>query len=139
MSQKQGKGGDTMQNLSDYNCLKKEFFAALPESERAKYGDKASEHNSLVRHEPDGSQIFKFVFTFHVHVLYDNWSHSRNQKDLVSTTLSRLHELIGHGWGQHSNIVFFVIGAYRDENKKVITFKYILHYFFDCLHESYLF
>jgi len=72
MSQKRGKGGDTTQNLPDYNRLKKEFFAALPESERAKYGDEASEHNSLVRREPDGSQIFEFVFAFRVHMLYDN-------------------------------------------------------------------
>ena len=72
MSQKRGKGGDTMQNLSNYNLLKKEFFAALPESERVKYGDEASEHNSLVRREPDVSQIFEFVFAFRVHVLYDN-------------------------------------------------------------------
>ena len=48
MSQKQGKGDDIMQNLSDYNCLKKEFFAALPESEHTKYENEASEHNSLV-------------------------------------------------------------------------------------------
>ena len=66
------KGGDTTQNLSDYNRLKKEFFAALLESERAKYGDEASEHNSLVRREPDGSQIFKFVFAFCVHILDNN-------------------------------------------------------------------
>lgn len=72
MSQKRGKGGDTTQNLSDYNRLKKEFFAALPESEHAKYGDEASEHNSLVRREPDGSQIFEFVFAFCVHMLDDN-------------------------------------------------------------------
>ena len=72
MSQKRGKGGDTMQNLSNYNCLKKELFAALPESEHAKYRDEASEHNFLVRHKPDGSQIFEFVFAFCVHMLDDN-------------------------------------------------------------------
>jgi len=72
MSQKRGKGGDTTQNLSDYNRLKKEFFAALPESERAKYGEEASERNSLVRHEPDGSHIFEFVFAFCADMLYDN-------------------------------------------------------------------
>jgi hypothetical protein len=64
MSQKRGNGGDTTQNLSNYNRLKKEFFAALPESERVKYGDQASEHNSLVRGKPDESQIFEFVFSF---------------------------------------------------------------------------
>ena len=72
MSQKQGKGGATMQNLSEYNHLKKEFFSALPESECTKYGDQASEHNSLVRGKPDESQIFKFVFAFCLPMLQTN-------------------------------------------------------------------
>ena len=72
MSQKRGKGGDTTQNLSDYNRLKKEFFAALLESERAKYGEQASEQNSLVRGKPDESQIFEFVYAFRFPMLQTN-------------------------------------------------------------------
>jgi hypothetical protein len=49
----------------------------------------------------------------------------RNQKTLVPTTIRALHELCGHSWGKHGDIVFFVMGAYRDENKKIMTFKYV--------------
>jgi hypothetical protein len=49
----------------------------------------------------------------------------RNQKTLIPTTIRALHELGGHSWGKHGDIVFFVMGAYRDENKKVMTFKYV--------------
>jgi hypothetical protein len=63
MSQKRAQDGSTMEvNLPDYNRLKKDLFLALPESERAEYRKKASDHKDSLQGEPDPSHIFEFVY-----------------------------------------------------------------------------
>jgi ribosomal protein RSM22 (predicted rRNA methylase) len=63
MSQKRAQDGSTTEvNLPDYNRLKKELFLALPETERANYQKKASDHKDLLQGEPDPSHVFEFVY-----------------------------------------------------------------------------
>jgi hypothetical protein len=63
MSQKRAQDGSTTEvNLPDYNRLKKDLFLALPESERAEYRKKASDHKDSLQGEPDPSHVFKLVY-----------------------------------------------------------------------------
>jgi hypothetical protein len=47
----------------------------------------------------------------------------RNQKHIVENSIRALRPLIGFDWGQHGDVVFFIQGAFRDDNKRVSTFK----------------
>jgi hypothetical protein len=66
MYQKRTQDGSTTEmNLPDYNRLKKYLFLSLPESERAEYRKKASDHKDSLQGEPDPSHIFEFVAIYY--------------------------------------------------------------------------
>src|SRR5271156_3185893 len=51
---------------------------------------------------------------------------SRNQQKLISNSTVALRSLCGWDWGQHGDVALFLLGAYRDQNEKMKTFKYVL-------------
>jgi hypothetical protein len=46
----------------------------------------------------------------------------RQQANISTNASTALLELIGDNWGQHGDIMFFMQGAYRTEEGKVMTF-----------------
>ena len=54
-----------------------------------------------------------------------NGSNYRHQKDISANTAAALLSLIGNDWGQHGDIVFFLQGAFWNEDGKVHTFQYV--------------
>lgn len=47
----------------------------------------------------------------------------RNQNHIAEDVLKALRGLIGWNWGQHGDVVFFVQGAFRDEDGKLRLFE----------------
>ena len=85
MSHKRAQDGSTTEvNLPEYNRLKKDLFLALPESERAEYQKKASDHKDSLQGDPDSSHIFEFVF-FYQTIRFSELTKivPRNQKTLI--------------------------------------------------------
>ena len=58
----------------------------------------------------------------------------RNQKQIIPNTISALRPLIGFDWKGHSDVVFFVQGAYRDSAANVRTFKWVQNCFSTAVH-----
>ena len=50
-------------------------------------------------------------------------SFARNQNKVGDAATAALWRLIGYGWGQHGDVVFFVQGAYRNNENVVKTFQ----------------
>ena len=46
----------------------------------------------------------------------------RNQEDIVQNTMLALRPLVGRGWKGHGDAVFFVMGAYRNQEGTLRTF-----------------
>ena len=53
----------------------------------------------------------------------------RSQKDIGANTALALKRLCGWDWGGHGNTVFFVLGAYQEENTDIVTFRYAFYSF----------
>ena len=51
----------------------------------------------------------------------------RHQNEVSDNATTALWRLIGNDWGQHGDVVFFLQGAYRDENNAVVTFQLVIH------------
>jgi hypothetical protein len=47
----------------------------------------------------------------------------RNQSKAGDAATAALWRLIGNGWGQHGDVVFFSRGAYRNNKNAVKTFQ----------------
>jgi hypothetical protein len=47
----------------------------------------------------------------------------RSQEDITTNTAIALKRLCGWDWGGHGDTVFFVLGAYRDQDSEINTFK----------------
>jgi len=47
----------------------------------------------------------------------------RNQEDIIGGVVKALQSLVGWGWGQYGEVVFFVQGAYRNADSGLKTFK----------------
>jgi hypothetical protein len=47
----------------------------------------------------------------------------RNQSQVCDVATAALWGLIGNGWGQHGDVVFFLQGAYRNNENAVKTFQ----------------
>jgi hypothetical protein len=47
----------------------------------------------------------------------------RSQKDIATDMALALRKLCGWDWGGHGNTVFFVLGAYQEENTDIVTFR----------------
>ena len=58
----------------------------------------------------------------------------RNQKQIIPNTISALRPLIGFDWKGHSDVVFFVQGAYCDSAANVRTFKWVQNCFSTAVH-----
>ena len=56
------------------------------------------------------------------HVLMVN----RSQSDIATNTVVSLKKLCGWNWGGHGDVVFFVLGAYRDQDSDVLPFWYVV-------------
>ncbi|KAH6903699.1 hypothetical protein BKA70DRAFT_1300590 [Coprinopsis sp. MPI-PUGE-AT-0042] len=106
MNQKRKDSGQTVQkgNLREWHSSKKELFDALPQEAQDDYARKAEAHNARLKDDPPPEHVYE------------------NQKEIVMNTMQTLQQLIGEGWRQHGRVVYFTMGAYRDEREKLRTF-----------------
>ncbi|KAJ3535594.1 hypothetical protein NMY22_g6416 [Coprinellus aureogranulatus] len=107
MNDKRKEDGESVQqaNLKNYHALGKALFEELPEEERAEFERRAATHNEAVKGKPPADHI------------------QSNQAHIDVTTMKTLQSLIGDGWGQHGDVVYFTMGAFRDRNSKLQTFN----------------
>jgi len=47
----------------------------------------------------------------------------RNQRDIVGGVVMALNNLVGWGWGQYGEAIFFIQRAYRNAGNDLKTFK----------------
>ncbi|KAF8650684.1 hypothetical protein AX14_008573 [Amanita brunnescens Koide BX004] len=98
-------GASSKENLPIYYRIRDEMYDAAGEEVQAKYEEEANAFNVKVRGPPDKSEIYTL------------------QKDIATDTALALKRLCGWDWGGHGNTVFFVLGAYQDENSDIVTFS----------------
>lgn len=55
--------------------------------------------------------------------MYNRGPYHRNQKDIIGGVVKALQNLVGRGWGQYGEVVFFIQGAYRSADSGLKTFK----------------
>jgi hypothetical protein len=111
-------------NLNFHRELKVQMFEDLDAETRARFEAQAVSHNKTLEEGPGDEHIYKYVrpLTF---ILMRLTSFDRNQRSIIDGVSSALHRLCGHSWGQYGDVVFFLQGAYRDEQGHLKTFKYV--------------
>ena len=101
------------------------MYDATDESTRAKYEEEVLVFNSKVREPPNQSEIYAYVFCAYSVPYLNLMDVVRSQKAVAVDTTVALKKLCGWERGGHSDGVFFVLGAFRDQNSKIVTFRYI--------------
>ncbi|PPQ78935.1 hypothetical protein CVT26_001392 [Gymnopilus dilepis] len=91
-------------NLSLYKESCKEIWAGLSAEYKEECSRKASQKNDLIKKGPTGEDI------------------ERNQSHIIQNTLSALSSLTGYHWTGHGDAAFFVMGAHRRMDGKLVTF-----------------
>ncbi|PPQ79709.1 hypothetical protein CVT26_015807 [Gymnopilus dilepis] len=91
-------------NLSPYKESCKELWDGLSAEYKEEYSRKASERNDLIKKGPTDEDI------------------ERNQSCIIQNTLSALSGLTGYHWTGHGDAAFFVMGAHRKMDGKIVTF-----------------
>jgi hypothetical protein len=51
---------------------------------------------------------------------------SRNQDHVIEDVLKVLQKLIGWDWGQYGDVVFFVQGAFQNEEGELKLFEWVI-------------
>lgn len=63
-----------------------------------------------------------------------DWLGSRNQNTITEDVLKVLRELVGWNWGQYGDVVFFVQGAFQNEQGKLKLFEWATRDLFENYH-----
>lgn len=109
-------------NLVVYREIKKSTYTDLPDAEKGKWEMLAKEHNERVKLPPSADYIYEYVTSYLLlsHLLTID---HRHQSEILGNATIALQALIGHGWGQHSDIVFFLQGGYCEKAGGIKTFQ----------------
>ena len=109
-------------HLQVYHQIRDEMYDTADDETREKYEEEAKVSTRklmvILSNQIYMSEIF-------VSMLYCVITLSRSQKDITANTGLALKKLCGWDWGGHGDTIFFVLGAYRDENSEIQTFRYV--------------
>ncbi|KAF8326744.1 hypothetical protein F5887DRAFT_1084317 [Amanita rubescens] len=116
-------GAPTQMNLSLYRQIRDDMYDNADEDTRATFEEEAKTFNSKIGDRPAQSEIYAYVPKPISQYVSLRIAVDRSQKDITISTGVALKRLCGWDWGGHGDAVFFVLGAYRDQDSDINTFN----------------
>ncbi|KAF8326722.1 hypothetical protein F5887DRAFT_1084336 [Amanita rubescens] len=102
----------TQMNLPFYHEILNDMYDNANEDTRAMFEEEAKTFNSKIGDPPAQSEIYVLKIVI-----------DRSQKNITTNIAIALKRLCGWDWGGHGDTVFFVLGAYRDQDSEINTFN----------------
>ncbi|KAJ2925771.1 hypothetical protein H1R20_g11322, partial [Candolleomyces eurysporus] len=93
---------DHADEIKNYHSIKKEMYDKLDQEAQLVYQAHADASKETLKQKPDTNTIYK------------------NQQEIVEHTGEALRSLTSFNWGGHRQVVYWVVGAYLNENDVTI-------------------